>query len=108
MFGNTALELSDANDRITRLIREVFRDWTNLLAGVLREAEEAGEIKIRVQPEVLAKHMVATIEGGIMMSRLSKNGDHLRDCLNSLRVLLGIGPEEKVHSPLSENRRSSP
>jgi TetR/AcrR family transcriptional repressor of nem operon len=84
--------LSDANDRIAQLIREVFRDWTALLAEVLREAQEAGEITIQVQPEVLAKHMVATIEGGIMMSRLRKNGNHLRDCLSSLRVLLEIDP----------------
>lgn len=72
------------------MIREVFRDWTDLLAGVLREAEEAGELKVKVHPEVLAKHIVATIEGGIMMSRLSKDGDHLRDCLHSLRILLEI------------------
>jgi TetR/AcrR family transcriptional repressor of nem operon len=93
LFGNTALELSDANDRITQLIREVFRGWTELLAGVLREAQDAGDLKVQVQPKVLAKHIVASIEGGIMMSRLSKNGDHLRDCLSSIRVLLGIEPK---------------
>jgi len=82
--------LSDANYRITQLIREVFREWTDLLAGVLREAREAGELKVQVAPEVLAKHIVATIEGGIMMARLSKDGDHLRDCLNSMRVFLGM------------------
>lgn len=84
--------MSDANDRKAQLIRRIFRDWTKLLAEVLREAKEAGEIRVQVQPEVLAKHMVATIEGGIMMSRLSKSGDHLRDCLSSLRVLLEIDP----------------
>lgn len=82
--------MSDTNDRIAQLIGEVFRDWTGVLAGVLREAEEAGELKIHVRPEVLAKHIVATIEGGIMMSRLGKNGDHLRDCLDSIRILLQI------------------
>ncbi len=63
------------------------------MGAVLREAREAGEIKTQVQPEVLAKHIVATIEGGIMMSRLSKNEDHLRDCLNSLRIVLEIEPK---------------
>ena len=82
--------MSDANDRITQLIREVFREWTELLAEVLREAREAGELKGQIEPVVLAKHIVATIEGGIMMARLSKNGDHLRDCLNSMRVFLGM------------------
>lgn len=60
------------------------------MAGVLREARDTGELKVDVRPEVLAKQIVATIEGGIMMSRLSKNGDHLRDCLDTIRVLLGI------------------
>ncbi|MFH0822175.1 MAG: TetR family transcriptional regulator C-terminal domain-containing protein [Pseudomonadota bacterium] len=92
MFGNTALELSDTNNRITELIREVFRNWTELLAEVLRDALDAGDLKVKIPPTVLAKHMVATIEGGIMMSRLTKNGDHLRDCLNSIRILLGIEP----------------
>lgn len=85
--------MSDANDRMAERIREVFRDWADLLAEVLREAEEAGELKVKARPEVLARHTIATIEGGIMMARLSKNGDHLRDCLNSLRILLGIEAE---------------
>lgn len=78
---------------MAQLIREVFADWTVLLAGVLREAQEAGELTVPLQPGVLAKHIVATLEGGIMMSRLSKNGDHLRDCLNSIRILLEIEVE---------------
>jgi len=82
--------LSDSNDRFIHLIREVFRNWTDLLADILREAREAGDLKVQIPARVLAKHVVATIEGGIMMSRLSKNGDHLRDCLNSVRVILGI------------------
>ncbi|MBI5248736.1 MAG: TetR family transcriptional regulator C-terminal domain-containing protein [Desulfomonile tiedjei] len=82
--------MSDSNPRLSELIGQVFDNWTGLLAEVLRHAHDAGELKLSVSPEVLAKHIVATIEGGIMMSRLSKNGDDLRDCLNSLRVILGI------------------
>ncbi len=84
--------MSDGNDRMAQAIKNVFQDWIAVVAEVLREAEEAGEIKSKLPPEVLAKHMIATIEGGIMMSRLTKNGDHLRDCLESLRVLLEIEP----------------
>jgi TetR/AcrR family transcriptional repressor of nem operon len=79
--------LSDSNPRLSILIGEVFDRWTQLIAEVLRQARDAGELK------VFAKHMVATIEGGIMMSRVSKNGDDLRDCLNSIRAILGIEPK---------------
>jgi hypothetical protein len=31
-----------------------------------------------------------TIEGGIMLARLDKSEKHLRDCLRSLRTLIGL------------------
>jgi TetR/AcrR family transcriptional repressor of nem operon len=85
--------MSDTNPRLSQLIGKVFSGWTELVAEVIREAHNAGELKVQIPPEAFAKHIVATIEGGIMMSRLSKNGDHLRDCLNSIRVFLGIEPK---------------
>ncbi len=85
--------MSDSNPRLSELIGTVFERWTGLVAEVLRQACDAGDLTMSVPPELFAKHIVATIEGGIMMSRLSKNGDDLRDCLNSLRVALGIEPQ---------------
>lgn len=78
---------------MSHLIREVFRNWTDLLAEILCEAHDAGDLTVQIPPKVLAKHIVATIEGGIMMSRLTKDGGHLRDCLNSIRIILGIEPK---------------
>jgi TetR/AcrR family transcriptional regulator, transcriptional repressor for nem operon len=77
------------NPHISELIGRVFDRWIELVADVVRDARDAGELMVQVAPEVFAKHIVATIEGGIMMSRLSKNGDDLRDCLNSVRAILG-------------------
>ncbi|MCL5123552.1 MAG: TetR family transcriptional regulator C-terminal domain-containing protein [Deltaproteobacteria bacterium] len=85
--------MSDSNDRFTQVISKVFRYWTGKLAEILREAIDAGDLKTQTPPLALAKHIVATIEGGIMLSRLCKNGDHLRDCLNSIRVMLGTEPK---------------
>jgi TetR/AcrR family transcriptional regulator, transcriptional repressor for nem operon len=82
--------MSDSNPRLSALIGTVFERWTELVAEVLRQARDAGDLTMGVSPEAFAKHIVATIEGGIMMSRLSKNGDDLRDCLNSIRAILGI------------------
>jgi TetR/AcrR family transcriptional repressor of nem operon len=101
--------MSDSNPRLSELIGKVFGDWTELVAEVLRQARDAGELVVNVPPEVFAKHIVATIEGGIMMSRLSKNGDDLRNCLNSIRAILGIEAKEKLCSQrlMSRNNRES-
>lgn len=99
LFGNTALEMSDSNQRFSDVIKEVFGTWVGALASILREAQEAGVLKDILPPELLAKQIVAAIEGGIMMSRLSKDGSDLRDCLNSLRFFMGM--------PVSEDERPS-
>jgi TetR/AcrR family transcriptional repressor of nem operon len=90
IFGNTALEMSDNNPRFSNLIKEVFRQWTAIITELLIEAREAGDLKQEISPPLLSKQIVASIEGGIMMARLSKNEDDLQDCLKSLRTLLGI------------------
>jgi len=90
IFGNTALEMSDSNERFSNVIKEVFHEWTTIITDLLTEAREAGDLKQEIPPALLAKHVVTSIEGGIMMARVTKNGDDLKDCLNSLRVLLGM------------------
>ena len=90
IFGNTALELSDKNPRISSLIKAVFRQWIDIITNLLIEARQCGELRTKISPPLLAKQIVASIEGGIMMARLSKNEEDLRDCLDSLRALLGM------------------
>ncbi len=99
IFGNIALEMADSNQRLSLFVRELFEEWIILLAGLIRKAQSSGELKINCSPEVMARHIVASVEGGVMLSRLSKNGQDLRDCLNAVYALLGISEE------LSDNIR---
>ena len=90
IFGNTALEMADSNPNIARLVEDVFRRWADMIANVLREAQRGGELDASLSPTRFAKHIVATIEGGIMMARLTKNEEDLKDCLDTLRAFLGM------------------
>lgn len=90
IFGNTALEMGDTNKHYASLISEVFVEWITLLSTLLNEAQEEGQCAISLPPMKLARHIVATMEGGIMMARLSKKGDDFLDCIESIRALLGI------------------
>ncbi len=89
LFGNTALEMSDNNDRFAVVINEVFSVWTDVLRSHFEEARQ-GEILLSPIPSrLLAKTVVAAIEGGIMMSRVRKNETDLVDCLQSLKIIMG-------------------
>jgi hypothetical protein len=84
-----ALEMSDCNERFAAVIHEVFTTWTQKYANFLEEAGENGGLANRVPPAQLAKTLVAVIEGGIMMARVSKSKTDLEDCLSTLKIMLG-------------------
>lgn len=89
LFGNAALEMSDSNPRFSEVLQSVFTHWIDEIAGYLALAGEACSLHADLSPKVLAKTIVATIEGGIMMSRVSKNPADLDDCLAVIRAMLG-------------------
>lgn len=90
LVGNTAIEMGDLNPDFAAKVTEMFSYWQATLSRVLEEATEAGELDHPQPAAMLAKHIIAVIEGGIMMAKASKDGRDLKDCLDSLKNLLGI------------------
>lgn len=88
LFGNTALEMSDSNENFAQVIRDVFALWVKQLHDYLIEARVLGLLSGKIQEQILAKTIVATIEGGIMMSRVNKDEKDLEDCLVALKIML--------------------
>jgi TetR/AcrR family transcriptional regulator, transcriptional repressor for nem operon len=90
LFGNTALEMSDNDPLMAGEINKVFDEWTEIVAKAVTKAQQSNQIRADMSNEVLARHIVATIEGGIMMSRLKKDQSPLKECLDALRLTLGL------------------
>lgn len=91
LFGNTALETSDTDDSYAGMVRGVFDRWVRILAGFLREAARGGELPAGIRPEPMARHIVAALEGGVMMARLYKREAPLAESVGYLKKMLGIG-----------------
>lgn len=90
IFGNTALEMSDSNPELAGHIAQVFDDWTDKIDSVVQSAQQKGQIRTDITSTVVAQNIIATIEGGIMMSRLKKDERPMRECLESLRTILEL------------------
>lgn len=88
LFGNTALEMSDRDSPYNDLVKQVFAEWIDTIREVIQRGQQAGEITTVGSASELAQMVVATIEGGIMMSRLGKEETPLRACLVSLLEFL--------------------
>jgi|GEM_PF-164484 len=88
LFGNTALEMSDNNPRFSCIIKEVFTNWWGLIEEQLIEAQMLGFLDKTLSTTKIAKLIIASIEGGIMLSRVSKNKNDFEDCMEALEIYL--------------------
>ncbi len=89
LFGNAALEMSDSNPRFATVLQDVFVHWVGVIDAQLSLAGPDCSLNTNLSPSVLAKAIVATIEGGIMMSRVSKEPADLDDCFVVIKAMLG-------------------
>ena len=90
MIGNTALEMGDSNPLFASKIAEIFTSWKSAIAEVLSQAKAAGELKIEMEAEIFANHIIAVIEGGIMMAKVTKDENDLKNSLDSLRSIMAL------------------
>jgi TetR/AcrR family transcriptional repressor of nem operon len=90
LFGNSALEMSDSDPEFAGAIARVFDQWSDKVAVAVAGAQQNGQIRTDIGSEALANHIIASIEGGIMLSRLKKDERPMRQCLETLRITLEL------------------
>lgn len=90
IFGNIAVEMSDKDKRVSAFIKELFDEWIAKIRVVVKAAQKSGEVASDLSADVLARHIIMALEGGIMLSRLEKTEKPLKDCIASLRAMIGL------------------
>ncbi|MDT8423340.1 MAG: TetR family transcriptional regulator C-terminal domain-containing protein [Desulfuromonadales bacterium] len=90
IFGNTALEMGDGNERFGSLVDQVFREMADRLQAVILAAQQTGQVRDDLPAADLADQVVITLEGGIMLARLRKDERPLRQALDILETLLKL------------------
>ncbi|BBX43426.1 TetR/AcrR family transcriptional regulator [Mycobacterium simiae] len=80
-LGSIAAELK--NDPAFRpALAAAFARWERPFADGLRTMQKRGELSRREKPDRLATTIVATLQGGMLLARISKDLAPLRDALN--------------------------
>ncbi len=72
------------------MVSTVFDQWTGKIRDKIADAQLLGLIRQDLPAEQLAQMLVATIEGGIMQSRLQKSAVPMTRCLDTLRTVLAL------------------
>jgi TetR/AcrR family transcriptional regulator, transcriptional repressor for nem operon len=88
-MGNLASELSDVHEGFRMLLAGVFTVWHARLTEALGEAQRRGQVGPECQPEAMARFVVASLEGAILLSKVTKDIRVMEQCVSELNRYLG-------------------
>src|SRR5437899_3648762 len=71
-MGNLASELSDVHEGFRKRLASVFTTWHARLAEALAEAKRRGQVSADCDSDAAARFLVASLEGAILLTKLSK------------------------------------
>jgi TetR/AcrR family transcriptional regulator, transcriptional repressor for nem operon len=77
-IGTLATAVAGRNEAARLRAAAGFDAWEGLLAGVLARMQERGELRPDAEPAVLATGLLASIEGGMVLSQTRKDPAPLR------------------------------
>ena len=93
-IGNLALEVSNSQPSARRLIIENFRAWCDAIRRLLEEA--ADRLPRDVAPESLAIHVLATMEGSVMLARAYRSFEPFDQAIGQLKDYLARLTRERT------------
>jgi TetR/AcrR family transcriptional repressor of nem operon len=79
LLGNFSSEMADHSDAVRRRLQTAFDNWTRRLAGVIRDAQKAGEVDARMKPEQLAGALLSAWEGALLRARVGGDAAPLKE-----------------------------
>jgi AcrR family transcriptional regulator len=74
---NTAVESDDAHPQLRKRVVQAMDRWREKISKIVEEGKRTGELKPNLESDVVATQMIATLEGGTMMSRLYGEPTHI-------------------------------
>jgi len=89
-LGNLASELSDVHEGFRARLSGVFSAWRARLEQALAEAQADGSVGAGCRPEAVAQFIVASLEGAILMTKLTKDIAVMERCVEELGQYLTL------------------
>lgn len=85
---NTAVEADDTNPLLKDRAAKALQKWKKNIMDIMQAGVEAGEFKEGMDHNRIALTMIALIEGGIMMSKVTNSQSCLDKIMYSVELLI--------------------
>jgi len=88
IMGNLGSELSDVHEGFRARLASVFTAWRERLTAAFAEAARRGEVSAACRPEAVAQFVVASLEGALLLSKVTKDIGVMEQCVAELKRYL--------------------
>ena len=95
-LGSLAGQLAESDPEARALIAAGFDQWAAAISDGLRSLHADGKLPSDIDPDDLATTLLATLEGGILLSQVLRSTPSVRDC--------GRYPSRPCHRRMSPTR----
>ncbi len=85
---NTAIEADDTNNLLKDKASKAVLTWKKNIVNLIQAGIAAGEFKEEAAPEQTALSIIALIEGGLMIARVTNNPSSLDKVLKTVELLI--------------------
>ena len=89
-LGNLASELSDVHEGIRRRLAGIFTEWRERLTEALARGQERGRVRRACVPADGAQFFVASLEGAILLAKVTKDISVMEKCVTELKQHLTL------------------
>jgi hypothetical protein len=86
-IGNLALEVSNSQKKARKLIVENFRAWCDAVRSLITASGD--RFPPDIDPAALATHVLATMEGAVMLARAYRSFEPFDQTINQLKDYIG-------------------
>jgi TetR/AcrR family transcriptional repressor of nem operon len=90
LFGNLAAELADVHEGFRARLAELFSRWLARLTQALTEAQARGELVEECRPDAVAHFLVASLEGAMLLTKLTKDIAVMDRCVEEMNHYLAL------------------
>ena len=87
-LGTVAMELAEADEDGRTIAAAEFDRWNASIAHGLERMRDRGELSPQASPADLATALLAALQGGLLLSRISRSNEPLQKALDAMITLI--------------------
>ena len=97
---NTAVDSDNGNPVLRERVRQALNNWQSFLREMLHTGVTAGNIRLAADADQAANHIIANLEGAMLVSRIVRNDQALREAIERLQAWVDAELRQPASAPL--------